>query len=53
MLDAAAGQAGRAGQLEGQPGVRLQRVILDRLAPLRDLYWRVLDGSADMQERTV
>jgi galactofuranosylgalactofuranosylrhamnosyl-N-acetylglucosaminyl-diphospho-decaprenol beta-1,5/1,6-galactofuranosyltransferase len=41
MLDAAAGQAGSAGQMEAQPGVRLQRVILDRPAPLRDLYWRV------------
>jgi len=38
MLDAATEQAGRAGQLEGQPGgVRLQRVILDRPVPLRDL----------------
>ncbi len=41
MLDAAAGQAGSAGQMEARPGVRLQRVILDRPAPLRELYWRV------------
>ena len=40
MLDAAAGQTGGAGQLATQPQVRLQRVILDRPAPLRDLYWR-------------
>jgi galactofuranosylgalactofuranosylrhamnosyl-N-acetylglucosaminyl-diphospho-decaprenol beta-1,5/1,6-galactofuranosyltransferase len=48
MLDAAAGQAGSAGQIEAQPGVRLQRVILDRPAPLRDLYWRVR-GDARVQ----
>ncbi len=48
MLDAAAGQAESAGQMEAQPGVRLQRVILDRPAPLRDLYWRVR-GDARLQ----
>jgi len=53
MLDAVTGQAGRARQLEGQSGVRLQRVILDRPAPLRDLYWRVLDDRADKEGRTV
>ncbi len=48
MSDAAAGQAGSAGQMEAQSGVRLQRVILDRPAPLRDLYWRVR-GDAHLQ----
>ncbi len=53
MLDAAAGQAGSAGQLQGQPGVQLQRIILDRPAPSWGLYWHVLDDGADKEGRTV
>lgn len=31
---------------ETRPDVRLQRVVLDRPAPLRELYWRGLRGEA-------
>ena len=34
--------------MQAQPGVRLQRVILDRPAPLRELYWCVR-GDAGLQ----
>ena len=45
MLDAVAAQAGAdqaaaAGEIEAKPRVRLQRLVLDRPASLRDLYWR-------------
>jgi hypothetical protein len=39
--------------MEAQPGVRLQRVILDLPASLQDLYWWGFEASAGTEERIV